>query len=118
MSIFDDDDTEIDLWQPSVDDSRIRPPTFLIALCVVELIALAGLLVPSSKPLHWIGYAIGAVLVPSTVSTFRSVDRTRQRSSSYSSPGWVRSVPTYLLIAGVSLAVAHAYFLALNTKLA
>lgn len=101
-----------------ISEGSVHPPLLLIYFGVLQLVVLLVLLFPDGRPLHWVGYLVGAVLVPITVSTYRNIDRTRQCSRSYVSPAWVSRFPTSILATGIALAVAHAYFLALDTRLA
>lgn len=118
MSYFENDDASIYELSTTYRHDEIRPPVALIYFGILQLVGLVVMLVPGGRAFHWLGYAMGAVLVPATISTYRSVDRTRQRSKFYSAPSWVGSCPSPILALGVALSVAHAYFLALNTRLA
>jgi hypothetical protein len=91
---------------------------WLLGVAVVEIAVCVSAFLPGSPPWHIIGYCLGAVVVPLTVAGFRQLDRGRQRSGLYASPGGVQMVPAPLLVIGVLLAVVHAYYLAINKRLA
>jgi len=90
----------------------------LIALLFIELALAVVLIFPSSKFFHVVGYFIAAVLVAITVVTFRSVDRTRRRSSSYISYSWPSTVAVVALIVALILAMVHAYYFAQSRQIA
>lgn len=98
--------------------AAVGPPWMLAGLAsflvVIQLVAL----VPASTLWHVIGYGFGLLLVPLTVFAFRRTDRTRQRSGAYAAPAMARWIAPSILIASVTLAVLHAYYLALHRTLA
>lgn len=100
------------------DRSNPHPPVSLLFLAIAEVLLLLVLLLPDNRACNWVGYFIGALIIPSTISIFRSVDKTRKRSGQYSAPPWAHVVPTPILICGVALAAVHAFFVALVEKLA
>ena len=96
----------------------VKPPLWILATAAIEVAFIAFAFVPSTKIWHWIGYIAGTLAVAGTVSAYRSIDRTRQRSSMYGSPSWIRGVPTSVLLVGIALSATHAFYLAITRRLA
>lgn len=96
----------------------VRPPLILLGAAAFELTLCAAAFALNSRPIHWVGYALGAVVVTLTCLAFRSVDRRRRRSSMYSETRHVNYVVSATLIAGIALAGIHAYYIAAHKKLA
>lgn len=90
---------------------------WLLGVVTAEVALLAALFLPASSGVHWVGYIAGSIVVPSTVFWFRRVDRSRQALAYYAAPGWIRHVPSVLLMAGVALAALHAFYLAVSKHL-
>jgi hypothetical protein len=99
-------------------DEVVSAPSWFMLVMLAELVVAAALLLPESKPLHIIGYAIAAVGVSLTVIMFRSVDRTRRRSSAYVNHSWPQVAAVASLVCGLVIAMAHAYFFAQNKQVA
>lgn len=96
----------------------VRPPHVLLGVAAAELAVCAAAFALNSRPIHWVGYALGAVAVTLTCLAFRSVDRKRRRSSMYSETRYLNYVVSVTMIAGIALAGIHAYYIAAHKKLA
>lgn len=90
------------------------PPRTPVVVSGLILAATLGLFLAGSSTAHWVGYVLGAFGMSIATIVFRSVDLTRQRDSMYVDRPILRRVATGLLLAGIALAILHA-FLALRT---
>lgn len=109
---FGDASGELILGEP------VRPPLVLLGAAAAELAVCAAAFAFNSRPIHWVGYVIGAVAVTLTCLAFRSVDRKRRRSSMYSETRHLNYVVSATMVTAIALAGFHAYYIAANKRLA
>jgi hypothetical protein len=97
---------------PFVPNGLVTSPRAPVVALVVELVAGAMCLMPSTSIFHIAGYLIGAFVAAGTAVAFRTVDRARRRSPDFvSTPGLSRLVTSGLVL-GIALAALHAFYLA------
>lgn len=63
----------------------------------------------TSRPLHVVGWVLGAIVVPTIAVGFRVIDGRRRNSPLYVARNGVGALPTAGLVLGIAVAIANAY---------
>jgi hypothetical protein len=116
--IYESDGVLLDGLPGEAADVPSGPPFVILGAAIVQIMLQLLFFVLPTAIWNWAGYGLGAVVVPTTVFFFRRIDRSRRRQPTYIRPDGVTWLPTALLLAGVMLALLHAYHIASHRTLA